>query len=273
VDYHTCINRINPHITTGEAAYTRNNTGSMYDAMPALWKNLAVEERQDVLAIIDAAGETNQWTNKELLLNLSRFVELKNVPKLCICHEVAKRDPSVIVGARVTTEDNDDDDETNSSSQIKNNAGALVPQNSAALVPYNHVSNNTNQSITSTSSSQTTLTTFTLEASHPVEKFDTATDKDSACMEISNHMVILRNRNSYKEEKQEVSSYLACEYTDDQQQLSNPSVLDTVIRFIMLDSQGEGAKRRLPQRRLNFIDGTVSSHCGVLNSNERLQLI
>jgi len=86
-------------------------------------------------------------------------------------------------------------------------------------------------------------------------------------------MATFRNRSNYKEEKQEVSSYLAYEYTHEQQQLISPSVLDTVIGFIMLDSQDEGAKRRLPQRRLNFIDGTVSSHCGVLNSNERLQLI
>ena len=53
----------------------------------------------------------------------------------------------------------------------------------------------------------------------------------------------------------------------------NPSVLDTVIGFVMNDSQGEEAKKRLPQRRLNFIDGMVSSHCGVLNSEERLNLI
>jgi len=84
---------------------------------------------------------------------------------------VAKRDPSVIVGVRVTIEGNDDDDdETNSTSQIEYNAGALVPQNSAARVPYNPVSNNTNQGLTSTSSSQTTLTTFTLKPSHLVER-------------------------------------------------------------------------------------------------------
>ena len=29
----------------------------------------------------------------------------------------------------------------------------------------------------------------------------------------------------------------------------------------------------MPQRRLNFIDGTISSHCAILNSDERLQLV
>ena len=70
-----------------------------------------------------------------------------------------------------------------------------------------------------------------------------------------------------------MSTYLNCDYTCDQQKLLNPSVLDTVIGFVMKDSQGEGAKKRLPQRRLNFVDGMISSHCSVLNSTERLALI
>merc|ERR1740124_368577 len=86
-------------------------------------------------------------------------------------------------------------------------------------------------------------------------------------------MVTYRNRRGYKEEKQTVSSFLDCECTCDQQKLLNPSVLDTVIGFVMNDSQGEGIKKRLPQRRFNFIDGMVSSHCGVLNSDKRLNLI
>ena len=41
----------------------------------------------------------------------------------------------------------------------------------------------------------------------------------------------------------------------------------------MHDSQGEGTMKKLLERRLNFVDGTISSHCGVLNSPERLALI
>ena len=41
----------------------------------------------------------------------------------------------------------------------------------------------------------------------------------------------------------------------------------------MQDARGAGAWKKLPQRRLNMIDGTISSHCCVLNSPGRLKLI
>jgi hypothetical protein len=41
----------------------------------------------------------------------------------------------------------------------------------------------------------------------------------------------------------------------------------------MEDTKGEGARKRLPTRRLNMIDGNISSWCLVLNSPERLELI
>ena len=107
------MQRIHPHIVTGEAAYTRQNTTSLYDAMPALWKNLTVETRHSVLSNIDAAIATaegsNPWVDKMHLLNMDRFVDLKHVPKLRICHQVAKYDPSVIVGTRVAVEHSDEE--------------------------------------------------------------------------------------------------------------------------------------------------------------------
>ena len=63
------------------------------------------------------------------------------------------------------------------------------------------------------------------------------------------------------------------ECTKEQQRLLNPTVLDTITGFIIKDSQGDGAKRRLPQRRLNLVDANISSHCCVLNSQERMELI
>ena len=75
------------------------------------------------------------------------------------------------------------------------------------------------------------------------------------------------------EEKNEVSQYLDVEVSRDQQRLLNPTTLDTVEGYIMKDAMGEGAKRRLPQRRLNLIDGSISSHSAVLNNPVRLKLI
>ena len=41
----------------------------------------------------------------------------------------------------------------------------------------------------------------------------------------------------------------------------------------MDDDFGERALKRLPQRRLKFIDGSISSYCSILNSPERLEQI
>lgn len=50
-------------------------------------------------------------------------------------------------------------------------------------------------------------------------------------------------------------------------------MLDTLIGYVMKDSQDEGAKLRLPQRQLNFMDSQISAYCQVLNSPERLIMI
>ena len=41
----------------------------------------------------------------------------------------------------------------------------------------------------------------------------------------------------------------------------------------MEDAVGERALKRLPQRRLNFIDGSISSYCSILNSSECVEHI
>ena len=42
---------------------------------------------------------------------------------------------------------------------------------------------------------------------------------------------------------------------------------------MMEDSVGERALKRLPQIRLNFIDGYIYSYCCILNSPKRLEQI
>ena len=176
-------------------------------------------------------------------MSLSQFVELKNVPKLQVCHQVAKCDPAVITEQRFNLEESSDD----------------------GSVEETDVSNTHTKQ-------QENLHSFMLKPPDLLDNLGSA-DKKSAQYALYNHMIKYRNRCSYQEKEQKVSEYLHCEVTCDQQKLLNPSVLDTIVGYVMQDSQGEGAKKRLPQRRLNFIDGTVSSHCGVLNSKERLVLI
>ena len=78
-----------------------------------------------------------------------------------------------------------------------------------------------------------------------------------------------QNCANYNVKQVKISSYLDAEVSKDQQELLNPSVHDSIVGFIIKDSKGEGARKRLPQRRLNMMDGGISSYCCVLNSEER----
>ena len=79
-------------------------------------------------------------------------------------------------------------------------------------------------------------------------------------------MISFHNWMNFEKEKQEISPYLDVNITPEQQRLLNVTMLDTITGFIIKDSQGEGAKEKLPQRRLNMVDAAISSHCCILNS-------
>ena len=70
-----------------------------------------------------------------------------------------------------------------------------------------------------------------------------------------------------------ISSYLDVETTKDQCRLLNPTPLYCIVGYIMEDAVGKRALKRLPQIRLNFIDGCISSYCSILNSPKQLEQI
>ena len=229
-------------MTTGEAAYTRSNIG-LSDAMPSFWKNLSTEIRERLMQRIEKLrGESREedfWATKKNILSLTEIIPLGLIPSLRICYQVAKNNPDVIIGPFKGS------DETGIVTKQKK--AATCSFESFLLLPPN-------------------LLKETKHAS-------TAAGKLSASMKLFQHVVQFRNRTNFEAEKLEVSAYLDIDVTKDQQRLLNPTVLDTVTGFIIKDSQGEGAKKRLPQRRLNMVDGSVSSHCCILNSTERLELV
>ena len=106
-----------------------------------------------------------------------------------------------------------------------------------------------------------------------IDEAKTNIEKVSTQKKLFAHTVQFQNRTNYDKETLCVSDYLDVEVTSDQQRLLNPTVLDTFAGFILKDFQGQGAKKRLPQRNLNLIDGHVSAHCSVLNSEERMNHI
>ena len=70
-----------------------------------------------------------------------------------------------------------------------------------------------------------------------------------------------------------ISSYIDVDTTKDQCRLLNPMPLDCITGYIIEDAISERALKRLPHRRLNFIDGSISSYCSIINSLERLEHI
>ena len=77
----------------------------------------------------------------------------------------------------------------------------------------------------------------------------------------------------WKIERISVSSYLDVEIINDQYHLVNPTPLDFIAGYVMEDTIGYRSLNRLPQQRLNLIDGSISSYCSILKSTERIQMI
>ena len=237
---------------TGETAFTRKNDTNvcMFDAMPAFWKHLSIQHRQEIVNKINSMDTTKEWS-KENISHFMKYVKLKDVPFLQSCYKVAKEDETVILGVR------------SNSHGMRNDIGALTSSDDV-----NELRKNTMLQ------KQQSLTSFMLKPADLVEK---ATQPDADIQtktQLFNHMVRYRNReNASLKKKNIVSSWINVEVSNVQQDLFNPGTLDTVIGFIMKDSKGEGAKKKLPQRRLNIIDSGINSHCRVLNNSERIELI
>ena len=66
-----------------------------------------------------------------------------------------------------------------------------------------------------------------------------------------------------------VSSYPNVDTTKDKCRLLNPTPLDYIAGYIMDYAVSERDLKRLPQIRLNFIDGSISSYCSILNSPKK----
>ena len=70
-----------------------------------------------------------------------------------------------------------------------------------------------------------------------------------------------------------ISSYIDVEIRNYQYRLVNPTPLDCITGYIMEDSICDRSLKRLPQRMLNLIYGSISSYCYILNYLERLCMI
>ena len=87
------------------------------------------------------------------------------------------------------------------------------------------------------------------------------------------HMCNFGSQAECREGRIFVISYLDVDTTKDQFCLINTKPLNCIAGYIMYNAVGDRALKRLPQRMLNFLDGSILSFCYILNSPEKLDNI
>ena len=100
---------------------------------------------------------------------------------------------------------------------------------------------------------------------HGFEKNRTAKEK------LFKHMCNFVSQEEWRKGRSVIISYLDVETTKDQYHLLNTTTLDCITGYIMEDAVYERDLKRIPHRRLNFIDVYISSYCSILNSPKRLE--
>ena len=95
------MKNISPAVNKGETEYFRNREGSYYDAMPYVSKNMYLPVQRWVMCIIDCFVGVNPpvkspWKNKFFVSH--SFFSLNQIPKINICHMIAKSYYEVIEG-------------------------------------------------------------------------------------------------------------------------------------------------------------------------------
>ena len=202
---------------------------TLYDAMPAYWKRLDVEQRQSVMRIIRTAYSStpsNQsvWT-KQNILSLTKFVTLQDVFKLRTCYLTAKVDPSVIVRL---------EDEQPSSSQ--HDSASPIDEFCSWKPSY-------------------------LVTKYQENKTDVSIQKEFF-LHVTNY--VAQQYWDIGHANVAPSDYLDIEMSDNQQTLLNPTQKDVLFGFIAYDAKGKGAVQKIAKRRLNVIEGNVNSYSNCL---------
>ena len=80
-------------------------------------------------------------------------------------------------------------------------------------------------------------------------------------------------RAEWRNGRRSVSSYLGVQISNDQYLLVNPTPLYCITGYIMEGAIGDRYLKRLTQKKLNIIDGSISSYVSILNSIECLHMI
>jgi len=210
----------------------------MCDAMPACWKHLSIEQRHEVVSIIgsiykEAPADEPVWT-KSNVMRLSQFVPLEDIFKLRACFFAAQRDPSALVGG---------DDDVVETQQL--------------------------QSKTATADDFFSWKPDVLVDQHKQDK----TNKKSQ-QQLFNHVTNFVAKLHWDKCTNLIpSAYLDVEMSLQQEELLNPMCKNALMGQILYDVKGKGAVQKIAKRRLDMIEGNISSYSRCLNDPKHLKAI
>jgi len=249
-------------LLSGEKFYTKQTL--LFDAMPACWTKLSVEERHEAITICknvydlaELVGKKPEWA-KEVVVGLAQFVKLEDVYKLRACHFISKIDPSVIVH----------DDGTQ-----KEDVPEEVPKDGRPTCATQ------DQVVAKEAEAQASVSNA-LDFFHWQPKnlmLEHMKDKKNgdAQSKLFHHMTDYASQMMWNSSKKDVepSAYLDASISDEQKELLRPSYKNTLQGFIMYDVKGKGAQNKLAKRRLDMTSGNVSSCSRCLNDPKHLKQI
>ena len=197
------------------------------------------------------------------------FFSLDEIPKIKICHMVSKDNPEVIEGrTRLIAVDVLDYEEAAEDASIVHDDADFDEEDGSGLVGAGVTEEVQDmQKYLNYSSFLSYMLKRSKLITHGFENNRKAQEK------LLKHMCNFGSRAEWRKGRSVISSYLDIETTKDQCRLINTTPLDCITAYIMEDAAGERALKRLPQRRLEFIDGSIYSYCSILNLPERLELI
>ena len=194
----------------------------------------------------------------------SSFFSFDKIPKIKICHMVAKNHPEVIEGRqRLIAVDVIDFGGTAEDASIDHDDSALDEEGGIGLVGAG-----VTEEVVDIQKALKyfSLSSCMLKPSHLItqgfEKNRTAQDN------LFNHMFNFGAREDCREGRRVFSYYVDVETTKDQCRLLNPTPLYYIAGYTVDGAVSERALNRPPHRRLNFIDGSISSFYYILNFPE-----
>ena len=84
-------------------------------------------------------------------------------------------------------------------------------------------------------------------------------ENSTSQQKIFKHMCNYGSHAEWRKGRRVVSYYLDVDTTKDQFRFLNPTPFDYITGYIMDDAVSKIALKRLPQKRMNFIDGSISN--------------